>query len=244
MNWQKRQPDKWNLSGTIRKMGKTILITGTSKGLGLALAKNYLDQDSTVIGVSRTPPPLNAGNYSHLCASLVEEDFHHTLETFLHDLNIEQIDIVINNAGSAGAGAHLSEVEPGDVLEQIQLHCVGALKVIKAAQPYLAKGKIINVTSRLGSVIQAARGDFKGRDFSYGYRIAKCAQNMLALCLAGDPELAELTIVSINPGLLLTDCAASDAEHSAEEGATRCIAIINEAETSGIYHAFGDEALY
>lgn len=226
------------------EMEKVVLITGTSQGLGLALANHYLDQGATVLGVSRKIPPIQSSEYFHLAAGITDMDFHGRLENFLGESAIRRIAVVINNAGSAGTGDHLSEVDPADVLEQVNLHCVGALRVIKAARPYLDQSKVVNVTSRLGSINQTLRGDFKGRDFSYGYRIAKCAQNMLSLCLAGDPELEDLIVISINPGLLLTDCGASDAKYSAEVGAERFVKVVNAATRSGMYHAFDDEALF
>lgn len=225
-------------------MSQTVVITGTSKGLGLALANHYLDQGATVVGVSRNVSPIESTKYFHLAASVTDSDLHRRLENYLHGLPIRKIDVVINNAGSAGSGAQLSEVDPEDILEQVDLHCVGALRIVKATRTYLDQSKVVNVTSRLGSVSQALRGDFKGRNFSYGYRIAKCAQNMLSLCLAGDPELEGLIVISINPGLLLTDCGASDAKQSAELGAENFIQVVNRAATSGMYHAFGDEALF
>ncbi len=210
----------------------------------MALAKQYLNQGATVVGVSRNIPPIESVNYFHLSASVTEIDFHSKLESYLNDLPIDKIDIVINNAGSAGKGKHLSETNPDDILQQVDLHCIGAFRVIKAAKQYLGQSKIVNVTSRLGSITQTLRGDFKGRNFSYGYRIAKCAQNMLSLCLVGDSELEGLIVISINPGLLLTDCGASDAKHSAEVGAEKFIKVVNNATKSGIYHAFEAEALY
>ena len=50
--------------------------------------------------------------------------------------------------------------------------------------------------------------------------------------------------MSVNPGLLLTDCGASDAEHTAEDGAERIYHLIQSTKKSGIYHAFEDDALY
>jgi NAD(P)-dependent dehydrogenase (short-subunit alcohol dehydrogenase family) len=225
-------------------MNKRILITGTSKGLGLALANQYLNQGATVVGISRNTPPIESVNYFHLSASVTEIDFHSKLEKYLNDLPIDKIDIVINNAGSAGKGEHLSETNPDDILQQVDLHCIGAFRVVKAARQYLGQSKIVNVTSRLGSITQTVRGDFKERNFSYGYRIAKCAQNMLSLCLAGDSELEGLIVISINPGLLLTACGASDAQHSAEVGAEKFIKVVNDVSKSGIYHAFAEEAFY
>jgi len=221
-----------------------VLITGTSKGLGHALARRYLDMGAIVIGVSRTRPDIQSEHYHHLTASVTDDDLPSRLANFLDACPVAGVDVVINNAGAGRAGIHLSEVDPAEVMNQVNVHCAGALRVLKGVQGYLSKAKIVNVTSRLGSIIQNERGDFKGKGFSYAYRIAKCAQNMLSLCLAGDPELSDLTVISINPGLLMTDSGAPDAVHTADDGAKAFVEVITRATTSGIYHAFGDEALY
>jgi len=223
---------------------EVILITGTSRGLGFALAELYLEQGATVIGVARNRPSIESDTYFHLSKSITDDDFPLVLGTFLRKLRIQKIDILINNAGVDDTGVHLSELDPSQVLNLIVLHCVGALRTIKGAHAFLDKRKIVNVTSRLGSILQTKRGDFSGRNFSCGYRIAKCAQNMLSLCLDGDTELGNNIILSINPGLLLTNLGASDAKFTAREGAKAFMQVVKDADCSGVYHAFGDEAVY
>ncbi len=221
-----------------------VLITGTSKGLGRELARAYLQMGYSVIGVSRTEPGIESGEYRHLTADLTGEDVEMVLGRFLKSLQIETIDILINNAGQASSGARLSTTNPAEVMYQMELHCIAALRVIKAAQAFLNHSKIVNITSRLGSMVQNLRGDFADKDFSYSYRIAKAAQNMLSLCLMHDTEINGNTIISVNPGLLLTDSGAEDAVYTAAEGAEAVVSIINKTSCSGIYHAFDGEALH
>ena len=82
------------------------------------------------------------------------------------------------------------------------------------------------------------------REFSYSYRIGKCAQNMLSLCMANDPELSGATVISINPGLLKTASGSNDANHTAEDGAAAIVKLVDTVQNSGIYHAFEEEAVY
>ncbi len=223
---------------------RVVLITGTSKGLGLDIAKQYVALGFLVIGVSRSQPSITHRNYHHLIGDVTSPNISTLLIACIDALHIETIDIVINNAGTGSYGCHLSEVDPEEVLSQLNLHCVGALRVIKAVSRYMTGTKVVNITSRLASISQTLRGDFAERDFSYSYRVAKCAQNMLSLSLANDSELSEAIVISINPGLLQTDSGSSDAIHSAKEGALACIATIDKVKENGIYHAFGEVALY
>ncbi len=221
-----------------------VLITGTSKGLGLELAQCYLDLGYCVIGVSRSESKIVAKNYHHFIGDVTDKNIANGLKQYLVSLSIRKIDIVINNAGTGSCGEHLSLVEPDEMLKQLDVHCVGALRILKGVREFLNNSKLVNVTSRLASTAQNIRGDFVGKEFSYSYRVAKSAQNMLSLCLSNDPELFGTKVISLNPGLLLTDSGSSDARHTAKEGAEAFIATVNEANSSGIYHAFGEEALY
>lgn len=222
-----------------------ILITGISKGLGFALASAYASAGHTVAGLSRSRPLGLPGSVTWTPCDLIDEGaIGGAVETSL--AGMPHLDLLINNAGRGSRGARLGEVDAGEVRDQIALHCLGALRVAQAALPKLRASpapRIVNVTSRLGSVARHARGDFVGRDFSYGYRIAKAAQNMLTTCMQGDPSLAGIVIAALNPGLLLTDSGASDATRSADEGARAVIASIERMTASGSYHAFGEDTL-
>lgn len=223
---------------------QVVVITGTSKGLGRELVRHYLDSGATVIGISRSVSPIKDANYHHCTTDIMEESCIGRIHGFIESMSISKVDILINNAGTGSRGFHLSEVDPQEVLNQVNLHCVSALRVTKAVQGFLGKSKVVNVTSRLGSIRQNERGDFSQREFSYGYRIGKCSQNMLSLCMANDAELFETIVISVNPGLLKTASGSDDAIHSAKEGATAIAILVDTIESSGIYHVFGDEAVY
>lgn len=223
---------------------KTVLITGTSKGLGFALANGYLEKGCSVIGISRSASPIALKRYAHLRASVTNNEVPAILAEFLKKLRVKRIDLIINNAGKGSFGSNLSAVDPTEILNQFDLHCVGVVRVLKGAKAYLKKTTVVNLTSRFGSITQTVRGDFTDKDCSYAYRIAKCAQNMLSLCLANDTELNGTRVLSINPGLLKTDSGSSDAHHSAEEAAATFIKMVDDSPKSGIYHVFKAEALY
>ena len=67
--------------------------------------------------------------------------------------------------------------------------------------------RIINVSSRLGSLHKMANR-VSARHFSYSYRIAKAAQNMLTLCLQQEFENKGISVTAIHPGKLKTDIGA------------------------------------
>ncbi len=225
-------------------MMKSAVVTGTSKGLGLELAGGLLARGYRVVGVSRSDCGIEHQNYHHLTADITHAGYPRALSKFMQRHGIRHLDIVINNAGVRSRGTDIESVKAAEVMRQFELHCVAALSTVQALLPLLDRSKIVNITLRLGSVKFNQRGDFSGRGFSYGYRIAKTAQNMLSLCLATDEKLSANTVISIIPGLLRTDSGADDASRSAAEGGEAVVQKILSIETSGVYHAFEDEAAY
>lgn len=67
-----------------------ILITGTSKGIGLALAKRYLDNGHQVYGLDLLESSINHKNYHHYIVDVSKKKQ-------LPDIN--DVEILINNAG-------------------------------------------------------------------------------------------------------------------------------------------------
>ncbi|WP_299485347.1 SDR family NAD(P)-dependent oxidoreductase [Acaryochloris sp. IP29b_bin.137] len=222
----------------------TALITGTSKGIGLELAKQLLSRNYTVIGIARSPCPIEHDNYFHLTADITSEECPQLLKDIFLDQGFSRLDLLINNAGVGATGCSIETIDVNELRSQFELHCVSAFKMVQVLCPYLDNSKIVNITSRLGSTKLNARGDFNGKGFSYAYRIAKAAQNMLSLCLAGDERLSSNLVISIIPGLLRTDSGSRDAKNTAEEGAQGMLDVIFFAPANGIYHAFGHEAEY
>jgi NAD(P)-dependent dehydrogenase (short-subunit alcohol dehydrogenase family) len=222
-----------------------IFISGVSRGLGEGLARIYAERGESVFGISRATPATRIAGVSYGAIDLVAPAASRQLSRFMSA--VPHVDVIINNAGTGSTGCRLAEVDAAEVMSQFHLHCAAPLAV---AQTLLGKlnaarqPKIINITSRLGSVLQHRRGDFDGLEFSYPYRIAKAAQNMLSLCMASDPSLKHVLVASVNPGLLRTGSGSSDACFSAEEGALRVARLIDDIIEPGLYHAFGGEALY
>jgi len=222
-----------------------VLITGISKGLGLALANEYFQQGDNVFGVSRSVPVKLLEGVMYQNADITLDASKSIIKNLVYD--VPCIDVLINNAGCGSSGFKAGDIEIPELSHQIQLHCVGALRVFQAVLPKLYKSanpKVINITSRLGSIRQHLAGEFVGQKFSYPYRIAKCAQNMLTVCMKGDQSLDDIVIAAINPGLLKTDSGSCDAKHTAEEAAQNIISLIQSIEDFGIYHAFNEKTYF
>ena len=68
-----------------------VLITGTSRGIGKALADRFLAENHTVIGIDRNPSMIKNDSYTHLLCDITD---YESLP------KIEGVEILINNAGT------------------------------------------------------------------------------------------------------------------------------------------------
>ncbi|WP_049752197.1 SDR family NAD(P)-dependent oxidoreductase [Actinobacillus succinogenes] len=78
---------------------KTAVITGVSSGIGNAIALLLLDQNWTIIGLSRTKPDITHKHFTHYSIDLTNEN---TFITILD--NFKNIDAIIHAAGIMASG--------------------------------------------------------------------------------------------------------------------------------------------
>lgn len=134
--------------------GKVAIVTGSTKGIGLAIVERMINEGMSVVVNSRTADDVQAvtdglGNKAigiacdvadpEACARLVEE----TVERF------GQLDILVNNAG-LGVFKPISEMSIEEWQLQINVNLGAVFYLSKAALPYLSAsgdGFIINIGS-------------------------------------------------------------------------------------------------
>ena len=91
------------------------------------------------------------------------------------------------------------------------------------------------MSSRLGSMTKMASGEFRDRKFTYSYRIAKAAQNMLTVCLEQELGSKGIRVNAIHPGVLKSGRNTLDADLDAWKAAENIFAWIEtvKADDSG-----------
>ena len=96
-----------------------ILITGTSKGIGKAIAEKFLDMGHEVLGLDMVPPFLAHPRYRHIVTAIVDGP-----------LPEEKIDILINNAGVQESG------------RDIEVNLKGTMRVTEKYLTYMPKSVV------------------------------------------------------------------------------------------------------
>jgi NAD(P)-dependent dehydrogenase (short-subunit alcohol dehydrogenase family) len=186
--------------------GKTALIIGASRGLGYALAAEYLARGwqvtATVRGARRTDLHDLAGSAA---GRLVVETVDITVPgevAALHDrLAQATFDLLFVNAGvTNGPEETIANVSTGTFVRLMVTNALSPMRVVEALQDLVApKGTIAVMSSGQGSVANNDKGGFEI------YRASKSALNQLmrsfAARHAGDPH----TLLLMAPGWVQTD---------------------------------------
>lgn len=212
---------------------KRILITGANRGYGLALAHAFSHSGYALYLVVRSEASreILLSCFPNACI-LVEDVVNDGYEARLNDwLRSVTLDVVINNAGVGAKAPTLTSTTTGDLRLTFDTNCVGVLSTVKGSLAALLRNQsamIINISSRRGSLTMQSQLAAKGSRCSYAYRISKAAQNMLTLCLADELEESRIKVVSVHPGRLLTQMAASDARLSPEASAQKLVNLVED----------------
>ena len=187
--------------------GKSAIITGGSKGLGLAMAAGLASAGANVMLVSR-----NASDGDEAAAQIAKE-YGVKAMTFSADVvnqaQMEEmaktafeafgsIDILINSAGINIRGA-IDEVKPEDFTKVMEVNVTGTWLACRAVTPYMksaGKGSIINLASTLGLV---------GLSNRTPYASSKGAVVQMTRALGLEFAPFNITVNAICPGPFLTE---------------------------------------
>ncbi|MGB3480001.1 MAG: SDR family NAD(P)-dependent oxidoreductase [bacterium] len=208
-------------------MNKKILITGAGRGLGYELAKIFHIKNYDIYAVVRkeSHSEMLQRTFKNACypiiANLNNDNCIEIIRNYLGK-NTKYIDIVINNAGMPGKEHQIQNVTTAEVYNLFNIHCLAVIRVVKATYDYLVESedpKIVNISSRLGSLSKMASGEFINRQFSYSYRIAKAAQNMLSICLHEELKDSGIKVFALHPGKLKTKSGSIEADTDASDSA-------------------------
>ncbi|HEX4114131.1 MAG TPA: SDR family oxidoreductase [Stellaceae bacterium] len=172
---------------------RTFLVTGATKGIGLAISKRLAHAGHSIVGIARDPLPSFPGTL----AAIDLGDDKASARGFGELAKRYSFDGVVNNAG-VGKLHSLGDVDLGVVDELLRFNLHPAINAVQAILPALREkrwGRIVNITSlvTLGMVNRTA------------YAASKAALGSFTRTWA--LELAEtgITVNSVAPGPVETE---------------------------------------
>ena len=132
---------------------KNIVITGTSRGIGFELAKQFAENGHQVLALSRNTKPLSAVNHKNITALSVDISNNDDLNKVTDFIKStwEKVDILINNAGKL-INKPFTEISSEDFLEVYKVNVFGVAEITKLMIPFLQKGSHVVTISSIGGI--------------------------------------------------------------------------------------------
>ena len=136
-------------------MGKTILITGASSGIGRATAKLFAENGWNVAATMRSPEEeRDLKELSNLKLYKLDVTKKEDLQSIISKVekDFSSIDVLFNNAGYGAVGAFEKSSEE-EMLQQFRVNVFGVMDLTRIFIPYFRKkgeGIIINTSSVVG----------------------------------------------------------------------------------------------
>ena len=181
--------------------GKTVLITGGNRGIGLALTKEVVSKGANVIITSRSPAPLVESMGVKVIVGIDVTD-NKAGDQLADALKGQKIDILINNAGYFYEPVEkLDSLNFDEEIKMIDICAIGPLRVSSGLvnAGLLSSGsKIAMITSQGGSIAWRTTQNPNGYD--YGHHMSKAAANMMAALLSQELKSKGISVSILHPG--------------------------------------------
>lgn len=204
-------------------MGKRILLTGASRGVGLASARLLLESGAKVLGVAQNSSRLSKaakelsalGEFTSLSVELTDPLAADKIAEAVNE-RWGALDILIHNAGVQlhHEGGILEE--PEGILERsMDIHVMAPLRITRSLLPLLKRGvepTIINVGSGAGTLSAMTEPGIAG------YRLSKWAESGLTMLMAKE-LFGVMCVNAFDPGWVRTDLGGPRAPGTPEEAA-------------------------
>ena len=138
---------------------KNIVITGTSRGIGLELVKGFAAQGHQILALSRNSEPirkLSLPNVVSLSCDLSEISDYNKVEDFINHSNWGHVDILINNAGAI-LNKPFAETNFEDFESVYKTNVFGVAEMTRILLPFMIKQSHVVTISSMGGVQGSAK---------------------------------------------------------------------------------------
>jgi NAD(P)-dependent dehydrogenase (short-subunit alcohol dehydrogenase family) len=185
---------------------RTVLITGSNRGIGFEFAKQYAEAGWNVLATTRRPESASglvelARRHRNVRIEALDVVDGASVAALAKRLEGVPIDVLINNAGDTDQfkGQNFGQLAHDRFNYLMELNAHGPIRVAEALFPNVLAGrerKIVTVSSLAGSF--GARGG--GMPGGYWYKASKAAANMIMFSLAQDVRAQGVIVASLSPG--------------------------------------------
>jgi len=229
----------------------TVVITGANRGLGLGLARVYLEDGWNVIAINRNSSPelesLRNGSLDILCCDLTDDS---QLETIAKSLDGRTIDVLINNAGRMARDGFVSgesSVQGFGFFNRQMWHEVfdiNLFTVMSLSELLIEhisrseRGRIVTISSMLGSMSMNTSGGL------YAYRASKAGVNAIMKSMSIDLASRGIIAIAQHPGWVRTDMGGKGADidvQTSVSGMKKVIDGLNPADSGKLLSFDGTE---
>ena len=198
--------------------GLVAIVTGASRGLGRAIAREYAREGASVVICARTQSPTGlpgtleetAREIKNAGGDVVAINCDVTDESEVNAMvrqateRYGQIDVLFNNAGAMVLGETIMEIDPARWERLMRVNVNGPYLCSRAVLPIMMeqrRGSIINIGSRMATDPRQGGGVL--------YSASKAAVHMFTYCLADEVRDYNIAVNILSPGALRSEGSAA-----------------------------------
>jgi len=218
-----------------------VLITGSSRGIGLAFCRMYSELGWEVIATCRNPQSADelqhlSGNVSILPLDITSGK---SIAALVDTMKGKPIDILVNNAAIHGPrddSGTFGEIDLDAWLEVMKVNAMAPIKVTEALLPNVLQSvqkKLVFISSMAGSISLRGSQPHHKTGGPYIYRTSKAALNAAVKAVGFDLHAQGVSVVALHPGWVKTETGGWDAPGSPEESVEAMVKLIEGSTPEG-----------
>lgn len=216
---------------------KTLIITGISRGIGLATASLFLEKGYHVIGTSTAGKTiLTSDRLSVFSLQLDDASSFISLKDHLLQNSIK-VDGIINNAAVLLEAWDDPSIDIQQLRKTFDINVFGTIEFTENLLPFIKKnGHIINIGSSWGTFNT-------DRDaYTPLYKMSKTTIHMYTSLLGERLKTSDIAVSAVDPGWVKTDMGSMDAEREPQEAAMDIFSLFESPKETGYLWREGEKS--